>query len=151
LATNLSFPLRLQRVVLQKHSESLTFSAHRGSPGSIPVSPCEICSAQSGTGTGLSPSFPLSVSFHQCSILIFIYMLPLPKGQTGEAWEPSEMQKSVGNRRALDRKEPYIFVTRSFTGVHFISVATRHRYGEIRYCKRYHFRCTVSPRTCPRR
>jgi hypothetical protein len=28
--------------------------------------------------------FPLPISFHQCSILIFIYMLLLPEGQTGE-------------------------------------------------------------------
>ena len=32
--------------------------------------------------------FPLSVSFHQSSELIFIYMLILPEEQTGEAWEP---------------------------------------------------------------
>jgi len=32
---------------------------------------------------------PLSISFHQRSILIFIYTLLLPKGQMGEAWEPS--------------------------------------------------------------
>jgi hypothetical protein len=34
--------------------------------------------------------FLLSVSFHQCSIFIFIYLLLLPKGQTGAAWEPSK-------------------------------------------------------------
>ena len=34
--------------------------------------------------------FPLSVSFHQCSILILvIYMLLLAEGQAGEAWEAS--------------------------------------------------------------
>jgi hypothetical protein len=42
--------------------------------------------------------FPLSVSFHQCSILIFIYMLLLPEGQTGESRKP------FGNLRALNRK-----------------------------------------------
>jgi hypothetical protein len=37
------------------------------------VSPCEICGGQGTTGTAPPPkdfSFPLSVSFHQCSILI---------------------------------------------------------------------------------
>jgi hypothetical protein len=35
------------------------------------VSPCAICGGQSGTGTVLSPEyfgFPLSISFHRCSI-----------------------------------------------------------------------------------
>ena len=36
--------------------------------------------------------FPLSVSSHHCSILIFIYMLLLPDGQTSEAWEPPKNQ-----------------------------------------------------------
>jgi hypothetical protein len=35
-------------------------------------------------------AFPLSVSFHKCSIFIFIYMSLFPDGQTGEAWEPSK-------------------------------------------------------------
>jgi hypothetical protein len=48
--------------------------------------------------------FRLSVSFHQCSILIFIYMLPLPEGQTGETWEPYKNQCSIGNRVEFDRK-----------------------------------------------
>jgi len=34
--------------------------------------------------------FTLSVSFPQNSILTFIYVLLLPEGQTGEAWEPSK-------------------------------------------------------------
>ena len=32
--------------------------------------------------------FALSVSFHHCSILFFVYMLLLPEGRMGEAWEP---------------------------------------------------------------
>jgi hypothetical protein len=33
-------------------------------------------------------AFPLSVSFHQCSILIFIHTLLLLARQVGKAWEP---------------------------------------------------------------
>jgi hypothetical protein len=40
--------------------------------------------------------FCLSVSFHQFSIFTFLYMLPLPEGQTGEAWEPSKKQAFSG-------------------------------------------------------
>ena len=40
-------------------------------------------------------SFPLSVTFHQCPILIFIFTLP--EGQTGVALEPSKKQCSVRN------------------------------------------------------
>jgi hypothetical protein len=42
---------------------------------------------------------PLSVSFHQCSTLIFICMLLLAEGQTGEAWE--EPFKSTRQSRSL--------------------------------------------------
>jgi hypothetical protein len=44
--------------------------------------------------------FPLSVSFHQCSV----YMLLLAERQTGEAWEPSKKQCSLRNRGALRRE-----------------------------------------------
>jgi hypothetical protein len=36
---------------------------HRGNPGSVPASPCEICGEEIGNGTGFSPStsdFPFS-------------------------------------------------------------------------------------------
>jgi len=42
-------------------------------------------------------SFRPSVSFHQRSTLIVIYMLLLPDGQMNESWEPSN------NRLAMDR------------------------------------------------
>ena len=45
--------------------------------------------------------FPLSVAFHHCSLLIFIDMLLLWEGQTGEAWKPSKKQCFCGNLRAL--------------------------------------------------
>jgi hypothetical protein len=38
----------------------------------------------------LGQVFLVSVSFHHCSILIFIYVLLLPEGQTSEAWGPSK-------------------------------------------------------------
>ena len=40
--------------------------------------------------------FSLSLSFHQCCILIFVYMLLLPEGQMVEAWEPSIKQWCFG-------------------------------------------------------
>ena len=45
--------------------------------------------------TVISPNtsvLPLSVAFHQRSLLGFTYMLLLPGGKTGEAWEPSKKQ-----------------------------------------------------------
>jgi hypothetical protein len=53
--------------------------------------------------------FRLSVSFYQCSILIFIYMILLPEGQTGDTWEPSKKQCSFGNRGSFDRKIFFLF------------------------------------------
>ena len=45
--------------------------------------------------------FPLPVPFHQCSTLIFIYMLLLPEGQKCQAWELSKKQLCFGNRGAM--------------------------------------------------
>jgi hypothetical protein len=47
--------------------------------------------------------FLLSVSFHQCSTLIFTQLL-LAEVQMGEVWKPSKKQCSFGTRGALDRK-----------------------------------------------
>jgi hypothetical protein len=49
--------------------------------------------------------FPQSVFFHQCPTVTFIYeyMLFLPEGQTGEAFEPSKEQRCWRNRGALVR------------------------------------------------
>ena len=48
--------------------------------------------------------FALSVSFHHCSILIFVYVFLLPEGQMTETWDPCGKQWSFGNRGTLDRK-----------------------------------------------
>jgi hypothetical protein len=42
--------------------------------------------------------FPLSVSFHQCSILILL----VSEGEAGEAWEPSE-SRTLSECGALDQ------------------------------------------------
>jgi hypothetical protein len=56
------------------------------------VSPCDICCGEIGPETGVFFEYfsaTLSVSFHQCSILIFIYMLFLV-GLTNETWGTSK-------------------------------------------------------------
>jgi len=53
--------------------------------------PCEIYGEQNGRGTGFFSDqcgFPLSLSFHQCHIYLFTYVLLQPDGQSDEAWEP---------------------------------------------------------------
>jgi len=40
-------------------------------------------------------------------------MLPLPEGQTGEAWEPSKKQCSVGNAGAWGRQVLALFLQSS--------------------------------------
>ena len=47
---------------------------------------------------------PLTITFHQCFTLIFIHVLLLPEGQTGEALEHSSSQSSFGSPGPLDRK-----------------------------------------------
>jgi hypothetical protein len=50
--------------------------------------------------------FPLSVLFHQCSTLTFIYMLLLSEGQTGAAWE---LQKATLFRKSENVRWKKIF------------------------------------------
>jgi len=82
-------------------------ASQHGGPGSIPSQSIEICGGQRNTGTGASASkllFPLSVSFQQRCSLIFVCMLLLPEGQTGEPWKLSKKQCPFGNLIAADRK-----------------------------------------------
>jgi len=57
------------------------------------------CSIQNGTGTRFSPSsrFPLSVSFQQCYIFVFICMSLLPE-QMDEACEPFKNGRPLGRK-----------------------------------------------------
>jgi hypothetical protein len=67
---------------------------------------------ESVNGTGISPrtSVFISVSLQQCSKLVVIYVLFLPEGQTGEAWEPSQKKQCpFESREALDIKLLPIF------------------------------------------
>jgi hypothetical protein len=87
--------------------------SHCISPSSVPGQFMWDCGEQTGSGTDLwwtewywgmflsqSFSFPVSLSFHQCSIPTFIHMLPSPEGQTDEAWRPSyqAMLRQTGGR-----------------------------------------------------
>jgi hypothetical protein len=49
-------------------------------------------------------SFPPSLSFHQCFVFIFICMLPLPEGQTGQLEDLPKKKCCLGNRGALNIK-----------------------------------------------
>jgi hypothetical protein len=69
-----------------------------GSPVSIPdQSMWDLCWTEWLWDRFLSAyfGFRLSVSCHQCSKLIIIYMLLLPERQTDEAWEPSKQRCSI--------------------------------------------------------
>jgi len=54
------------------------------------VCPHVICGRSSDTGEGFFSEyfgFPPSVSFHQCSVIVLILLLP--EGQARKSWEPS--------------------------------------------------------------
>jgi hypothetical protein len=47
-------------------------------------------------------------------MLIFVYMLLLAEGKTGEAWEPAKNQCAYGNWDALDRKSNFTYPFKCF-------------------------------------
>jgi len=62
----------------------------------------------SGTVSGFSPNI-LSVSFHQCSTLIFIYTLLLPEGRTGENWEGTFQKAMLIRKSGTTKREALAF------------------------------------------
>ena len=81
-------------------SEGQSPACHRGEPAYIPAQ--YICDLQWNNrhwDEFISKyfDFPLSVSFHHCSTLIFVYISVTAVGRTGDCWKPSY-------RVALDRK-----------------------------------------------
>ena len=50
--------------------------------------------------------FPLSASYNERSIFIFIYTLLLPDGQEGLDWRPSKYQRYLKNPTVLDINVP---------------------------------------------
>jgi hypothetical protein len=53
--------------------------------------------------------FPLSISSHQFSMLVFVNILPLSEGQTGEAWEPSQ-SNALSEMGRTGKKSPFTFL-----------------------------------------
>jgi len=61
------------------------------------ATPCDICGGQTCTGKRYSyqhVGFSLSVSFHQCSMLMFVYVLFVPR-TTGEDREIKKKKKNL--------------------------------------------------------
>ena len=69
-------------------------------------SPCHLWQTEWQCDRFLSEyiGFPLSASFHQCSILISNHMLLLPERKSDEVWEPSQNQPYFGNPWTMGRK-----------------------------------------------
>jgi len=67
----------------------------------------EICGRLRRIGAGVSPNiagFALSIQFHQCSTLIFIYMLHLPEGQAVEVCEPAKKAMLIRKSESIGQK-----------------------------------------------
>jgi len=81
-------------------SEGQSPACHHGEPAYIPAQYiCDLRWNNKHWHEFLSKyfDFPLSVSYHHCSTLIFVHISVTPVGQTGDSWKPSY-------RVALDRK-----------------------------------------------
>ena len=85
--------------------------------------------------------FPLSVSFHQHSILIFIYLLLLPEGQAVETCEAFRKQCSFLNTGELDitlLSRCNCSVKTLELEIHFLIVGVKNRlftFDEVQYEK----------------
>ena len=77
------------------------------------VIPSEICDGQSHCDMFSFQyfEFPPSVSFHQCSGFIFIYVLHVRGDQIGKAWEPSKKQCPFSNPGAFHVSCVLVIVT----------------------------------------
>jgi len=82
--------------VLSSEGRTVTLTVSRRPPTAVAqVRVCGICGGQRGKERIVSQrtsGFPLPLSFHRCSILIFLYTLLLPEGHVGEIWAPYKKQ-----------------------------------------------------------
>jgi len=84
-----------------------SLAPHRGDLGSIPRVSLRFVVDEVALGQSFLQvlRFPLPVSFHQYSILVFTYTLMLSERKADGTWKPSKKKWSWGNWGVLDRKE----------------------------------------------
>jgi hypothetical protein len=76
-------------------------------------SACELYGGQSGIKARVFQEhfdFPPLISFHHRSVFFFNYMLLLPEGQRGVAWEPSEKQLPFVKLESIGQKSTFHFI-----------------------------------------